>query len=128
MPSVEKYLLRQNGNSFAVKKALNTNELKTLVHNLTNQVVDALVEALNEGYGYAQPLQITISVGSELGRHRSMLVCENAAKQLRSCLRKNNGDKFKQDVSVGTCHPDADRKRTKEVTTRRRNCDEFEEE
>jgi len=113
-PVVEPYLLKQDGKSSAVKKALNknNNSVDVCVTKLTPQVEDALLEALKDGHGHAMPLRMTIFVGSELGRHRSLVVCEDSAKKLRTFLRTNLDNKIDQDVSIGTRHPDLGRKRT----------------
>jgi hypothetical protein len=75
------------------------------------RVFPALLEAQNEGrHGYSNPVRITINIGSELGRHRSVLVTEWTAQHLRSLLRKNNQGLVHQPVSVGTVHRDVDRK------------------
>jgi hypothetical protein len=70
------------------------------------KVWDCLVDAQNDGgHGYALPLEMTIYVlGSESGRHRSVVVCEWAAAQLRKLLRENEHDVLQQPLSVGTQH------------------------
>jgi hypothetical protein len=76
------------------------------------QIFDALLEAQNKGgHGYASPLEMTIYVGSDLGRHRSVVVCEWAAIQLRKMLRQNTDNVVLQPVSVSTCHRDVEPRR-----------------
>jgi hypothetical protein len=72
---------------------------------------DALLEAQNLGHhGYVSPLQMKILVGSHLGRHRSVLVVEWAAIELRNLLRKNKDNVILQPVSVGTLHRDIEKR------------------
>lgn len=111
LPPVPPYLAHKPGFAFVVKRVLLTDELKTLSSTLADEVLDALVEAITNGHGYAMPLRMTINVGSDNGRHRSVLICEEAAKGLRYRLRKNVNNRIQVEVSVGTAHQDMDRKR-----------------
>lgn len=111
LPAVPPYLAHKPGISFAVKRVIMTDELKAMVSTLSAQVMDALVDAIADGHGYAMPLRMTINVGSANGRHRSVLICEEAAKGLRYRLRKNVNNIVQVEVSVGTTHRDMDRKR-----------------
>jgi hypothetical protein len=54
---------------------------------------------------------MTVYVGSELGRHRSVAVCEWAAMGVRQLLRTNAGNAMHQPVSVGTFHRDVEKHR-----------------
>ena len=70
----------------------------------------ALAEAIQDGYGHASPLDMTVYIGSEYGRHRSVVIVEAAAISLRNMLRKNEQNRFgSTPVSVGTRHRDVDR-------------------
>lgn len=111
LPSVPPWMARQDGKSSAVKRILVTDELKSVSNSLADQAADALVEAITDGHGHAMPLRMTIHVGSENGRHRSVVLCEEAGKALRRRLRENAGNRLQEDVSVGTAHQDIDRKR-----------------
>ena len=63
---------------------------------------------------------MTISIGSEYGRHRAVVLVEHLAIILRARLRRNDGKSFNDDsssknngivrtaVSVGTRHRDVD--------------------
>ena len=74
---------------------------------LGRRVADALLDAMHVGgHGYASPLVMTIFVGSELGRHRSVVACELGATALRQRLRQNHGHRFQCAVSVGCRHRD----------------------
>jgi hypothetical protein len=74
---------------------------------LEPKVADALVDAMVAGgHGYASPLTMTIFVGSELGRHRSVVATELGATALRKRLRRNPGHRFHCAVSVGCRHRD----------------------
>jgi hypothetical protein len=89
-----------------------TTYLRTFARTtVAKQVFDCLLEAQNErGFGYASPLEMTIYVGSETGRHRSVVVAEWAATQVRKFLRANDNDCIQQPVSVGTYHRDINKK------------------
>ena len=53
---------------------------------------------------------MTVYIGSEYGRHRSVVIVEAAAIALRNMLRKNERGRFgSATVSVGTRHRDIDR-------------------
>ena len=111
LKTVPPYLAAKPGLAFAVKRALLSDEFKIFGSQLVDQVVNALVEAIEDGYGYVMPLRMTIYVGSEFGRHRSVVLCEEAAKGLRERLRKNVNQRISVAVSVSAIHPDMDRKR-----------------
>jgi hypothetical protein len=119
---VQHYLAWQNGLSGAVKRALlpdltagdsegkSVPSIRQAADDLAKQVADVLIEAMEQwGYGYAQPLSMTVSVGSELGRHRSVVFCELAGTALRNRLRSNDNSQFTQPCSVGTRHRDIER-------------------
>lgn len=70
-------------------------------------VSNALVDAMVSGdHGFASPITMTIFVGSELGRHRSVVASELGATALRQRLRKNQDNRFQCPVSVGCRHRD----------------------
>lgn len=54
-----------------------------------------------------------VYVGSENGKHRSVVVCENAAKSLRTFLRNNKNNCIAVPTSVATVHRDVERAKTK---------------
>ena len=98
--------------------------LRDFTQQIADQVSNALIEADHDGgYGYAQPLHMTIYVASEYGRHRSVVAAEAAATALRKRLRFNANDRFRQPVSVGTRHRDVERKESNAYTTRRKHAD-----
>ena len=111
---MEPFLLKQDGKASTVKKASNknNNSVDVCVTKLTPQVEDVVLEALKDGHGHAILLRMTIFVGSEVGRHRSLVVCKDSANKLRSFLRTNLDNKIDQDVSIGTRHLDLGRKQT----------------
>eukprot|EP00545_Synedropsis_sp_CCMP1620_P011607 CAMPEP_0119025692 /NCGR_PEP_ID=MMETSP1176-20130426/34151_1 /TAXON_ID=265551 /ORGANISM="Synedropsis recta cf, Strain CCMP1620" /LENGTH=358 /DNA_ID=CAMNT_0006981269 /DNA_START=27 /DNA_END=1100 /DNA_ORIENTATION=+ len=113
LPAVYDYLARQDGKSSAVKRVLLTDEVKDFTRAIADRVMNALVEAISDGHGHGLPLFMTIYVGSEQGRHRSVLVAEEAGKELRRRLRHNVGDRITENVSVGTAHQDMDRRNQK---------------
>jgi hypothetical protein len=128
-PTVPNYLAWQDGLSGAVKRALQYPQhashrakekegpSKQSLHDFARktvapQVFQALLDAQNQGgHGYISPLEMTIYVGSDLGRHRSVVVCEWAAIQLRKMLRQNSDNVVHQPVSVGTVHRDVEPRR-----------------
>ena len=64
-------------------------------------------------YGPALPLKAQVFIGSEYGRHRSVVMCEVTAQNLRYLLRKNESNKIDVTetgggISVGTVHRDVD--------------------
>lgn len=74
-------------------------------------VLNSIEEAINDGgHGYAFPLETIIYVGSEYGRHRSVVLCEKMAQNIRNLLRANTDAKISQPVSVSTRHRDVDQK------------------
>jgi hypothetical protein len=74
----------------------------------------ALIEAIEiGGHGYVSPITMNFQIGSELGRHRSVIAVEWIAVHLRSLLRKNSTNiKIGSNcsVSVGTIHRDIKKK------------------
>lgn len=76
------------------------------------QIYQALLEAVHtEDYGYALPLKMQIFIGSEWGRHRSVVAAEQTATALRRLLRNSkDGDGLTCPCSVATQHRDIDRK------------------
>ena len=113
-PTVPHYLEWQDGLSGAVKRALlqfSKYELRQDANKLSHEkVVQALEDAIGDGHGYALPLTMIIFVGSQTGRHRSVLFCELAATALRNALRTNAGGRISTPVSVGTCHNHLERR------------------
>ena len=93
-------------------------------HLAERRVFPALLEAIHEGgHGYVSPLTMRVSVGSELGRHRSVVAVEWIAQHLRHLLRTHNsknsssnagsGNGFRPipcTVSVGTVHRDVQKR------------------
>ena len=125
---VPQYLSWQDGLSGAVKRALmfpRRNEdasegkpvapsIRKVASDIGEKVAASVIEAINEGgHGYASPLQMVIFIGSESGRHRSVVLCELAATALRKLLRANKDGRFSQPCSVGTKHRDVERKNAK---------------
>ena len=96
--------------------------MRKRANQIADEIVKVLVESIDEGgHGPISPLTMTISIGSEYGRHRSVVLVEHLAVVLRARLRRNNGKGFseneestvrngivKQLVSVDTRHRDVD--------------------
>lgn len=76
------------------------------------QIYQAIQEAVRQGsYGYALPLKMKIHIGSEWGRHRSVVAAEQSATALRRLLRKTKLDEdLHCPCSVATQHRDINRK------------------
>lgn len=122
LPQVPHYMARQDGLSPHVKRALlnardehdeskRDDRIKTCANQLGQEMFNALHEAISVGgHGHASPLRMTVYVGSETGRHRSVVVCELAATALRKLLRANKDNQITQPVSVGTRHRDIERR------------------
>jgi hypothetical protein len=93
--------------------------MRRRVDDIADEIIKVLVESIDEGgHGPVSPLTMTVSVGSEYGRHRSVVLVEHLAVVLRARLRRNDGSRFndgagtngivRQPVSVGTRHRDMD--------------------
>jgi len=82
------------------------------VHVIAEQAFGAVFDAIRDGASWASPLTISVNVGSEYGRHRSVVLCEAAGIALRNLLRKNEVENKTVSVpcSVGTQHRDVDKK------------------
>ena len=103
-------------NPSLILKAAQQEEYRYLVEQAVGDLADsgasgdALVEAIDQsGHGYALPLRMIVYVGSESGRHRSVVFSELAATSLRKKLRSNVNNRFAQPCSVGTRHRDIER-------------------
>lgn len=131
------HVAKFHGLSFLVKKALlnpsSENEtredagqrspMRRKADEIADDVIKILVEAIDEGgHGPISPLTMTISIGSEYGRHRAVVLVEHLAVVVRARLRRNDGRGFdgggdaeptrngivRQLVSVETRHRDID--------------------
>ena len=77
----------------------------------SDQILPCLIEAQDVGgHGYVSPLSCKVQIGSELGRHRSVVVVERVAVALRQLLRENSQSKIRQPMSVGTFHRDIEKR------------------
>ena len=101
--------------------------MRQRVVDIANEIIKVLVKSIDErGNGPVLPLTMTVSVGSEYGRHQSVVLVEHLVVVLRARLRGNNSSRFNDDtgtngivrqpVSVGTRHRDMD------ADTRTRRC------
>lgn len=119
---VPPYLAWQDGLSGAVRRALlmaDGSTLRSLAKSIADQVATALLLAMTEGgHGYAFPLNVKVFVGSEMGRHRSVVVAEMAATSLRKLLRANAQNRFACPCSVGLHHRDLERKQAQSTCMR----------
>ena len=128
---VPKYLEWRDGLSGIVKKEIqrvnrDNNNIQSYARSTVAQKIwDSLLEAQRNGYGYASPLEMTFWIGSQNGKHRSVVVCEWAATQLRKWLR-TGGQQIHQPVSVGTFHRDIELQRNLSSNkTKNKNDDDF---
>ena len=82
------------------------------IDTVAPQIYDALIEAVRTGgYGYAQPLNMQMFIGSEWGRHRAVVAVEQTASALRNLLRNcKDDDVLECPCSVATQHRDIERK------------------
>jgi hypothetical protein len=128
--AVRNALLRQQNNNSNKKAGGGDNNeavaaVQQHVRDYANTVVacavaNAVATAIDQGgHGYALPLRMVVYLGSESGRHRSVVCAELAATALRKMLRQNANDKFKAPVSVGTRHRDI---HTQQQQKNRSNC------
>jgi hypothetical protein len=115
LPEVPSHLAWMDGLSGTVRHAMlrngrneldrNNNEnVRDLAKDVASSVADTVQDSISDGHGYANPLQIRVYVGSENGRHRSVVCAELAATAFRKLLRENKDDRFSVPVSVGTRH------------------------
>ncbi|KAL7509935.1 hypothetical protein ACHAXN_007283, partial [Cyclotella atomus] len=133
------HVAKFTGLSYLVKKALlnsdqggddiegktrDTTEgvMRRKANEMADDIIKILVESIDEGgHGPISPLTMTISIGSEYGRHRAVVLVEHLAVVLRARLRRNDGKGYddgtssvaengivKQLVSVETRHRDID--------------------
>ena len=133
------HVAKFNGLSYLVKKALlnpsdqidetqkrekdaTQSPMRRKANEIADDIIKVLVESINEGgHGPISPLTMTISIGSEYGRHRSVVIVEHLAVILRARLRRNDGKGYctgeldlvqngivRQLVSVETRHRDID--------------------
>lgn len=106
LEEVPSHLSWQDGLSSQVKfHILKSEGLDSLLDVIVDQTSRELEEAMRGGgFGYLQPLRTSIHVGSEHGKHRSVVVCEQVAQSLRQSLRDNQNGRWTQPCSVGTRH------------------------
>mmetsp|Transcript_19773 Transcript_19773/g.40993 ORF Transcript_19773/g.40993 Transcript_19773/m.40993 type:complete len:257 (+) Transcript_19773:301-1071(+) len=109
------------------KKNEEPSPMRRRANEMADEIIRTIVESIDEGgHGPISPLNMTISIGSEYGRHRSVVLAEHLAVVLRARLRRNDGRRFGEDdggkgndeggrngivtqlVSVGTRHRDLD--------------------
>lgn len=103
-----------DGRTGSVKKYLmsaGAPNVTSVANSIAKQTELALLQAMEDGHGYANNLCMTISIGSHFGRHRAVVVAELAATNLRQRLRENIENKLTQPCSVGTLHRDIDRRK-----------------
>ena len=65
--------------------------MKRRANKIADEIIKVLVESIDEGgHGPISPLTMTISIGSEYGRHRAVVLVEHLAVILRAILRRND--------------------------------------
>ena len=113
------HVARLSGLSHHVKRELGKDsKLREMVNKFAKDILECIHEAIHEsGYGPALPWKAQFFIGSEYGRHRSVVLCELAAQKLRDMLRRNEVSSSNKQidvvqigggVSVGTEHRDVD--------------------
>jgi hypothetical protein len=103
-------VINENDKDIAKKNDNSSNPLMMQKDEVTETIIKAIEDAINIGqHGYAFPLQASIHIGSEYGRHRSVVLCESVAQHIRKLLRKNEGGRITTPVSVGVRHRDVDK-------------------
>ena len=69
--------------------------MRQRVDDIADEIIKILVESIDEGgHGALSPLTMTISIGSEYGRHRAVVLVEHLAVVLKARLRRNDGNRF----------------------------------
>lgn len=123
LPPVPAHLEPSTGkNSGAVKRYVLTKESRNMCQDIARDAALELVDAIKRGAGYASPRSFTVSIGSEEGRHRSVVMTEDVAVRLRRLLRREEGSEnftggeILKDIegiliSVGTSHRDVEKAR-----------------
>lgn len=129
LSTVPPHLQWQDGLSGAVKHALlkreNGSTYREYSNHIAKQIAQALVDAIdNGGHGYVLPLNMTIYIGSDRGRHRSVVASELAAIALRQLLRTNERNRFAQPCSVGTFHRELHRQKQQHAVSKSNNKDD----
>jgi hypothetical protein len=112
-PTVPPYLEWRDGVSSEVRRELlnaSDGAMRDTADILAKQAFDAVEAAIAAGYGYGNPLNMRVYVGSHSGRHRAVLLCEIAATSLRRLLRSNDDNRITQPVSVGPHHRQLERR------------------
>jgi len=72
--------------------------MRRRANEMADEIIAVLVESIDEGgHGAISPLTMTVSVGSEYGRHRSVVLVEHLGVVLRARLRRNDGRCFDDD-------------------------------
>lgn len=103
--------VEENSDSESSGKACpKVNPIVAKSEEVSGTIISAIEEAITEGgHGYAFPLEVTIFLGSDYGRHRSVVLCEIVAQKIRNILRINEGGRIAQPVSVSVRHRDVDK-------------------
>jgi len=129
-PSIPRHLNWQTGLSSEIKRILQNQGLRRFAQeDVLEKVWDTILDAQESGYGYAAPVKATVWIGSALGKHRSVAVCEWAALALRERLR-SDAREILQPVSVETFHRELPKQNETSCTARerRRRNNEFADE
>jgi hypothetical protein len=115
---VPSYLAWQDGLAWNVRHAVlrdfdrsGGSKARRLAADLADRAAAALVAAIDDGgHGFVSPLHVTVFVGSDNGRHRSVVVAELTATAIRNHLRHGGGFAFACPCSVSTRHMHLDRR------------------
>ena len=86
----------------------NYRNVRDYIHtSILPPVTDAIIAAIDIGqHGYVSPITISIYIGSEYGKHRSVATAELTAIALRKVVRTNPHHQFHCPISVGCRHRD----------------------
>ncbi|KAL3796397.1 hypothetical protein HJC23_004194 [Cyclotella cryptica] len=77
--------------------------MRRRANKIADEIIKVLVESIDEGgHGPISPLTMTISIGSEYGRHRAVVLVEHLAVILRARLRRNDGRGYNENEVVST--------------------------
>lgn len=76
--------------------------MRRRANEIADRIIKVLVESIDEGgHGPISPLTMTISIGSEYGHHRAVVLVEHLAVILRARLRRNDGKGYNENDVVG---------------------------
>jgi hypothetical protein len=112
----------------AVRSLARQTIANAIMARLQQQPDDTISNTGPTTYGYHNPHVLSIYIGSDTGRHRSVILAELTAMAVRQYLRKGDPRTLHCPVSVGCTHRDIKKKRTSTTEKTRQKVAEDEDE